>query len=184
MKALIQAGKFSKHLAEATIQSPKTMVEMGRYHVLRNDMNIYIAYARTRFVFALCYLVEFIKSYFLNLYVHTNNISTDLSNHKEEVQPGKQINWKFYLTCVSTQTYGYIRHLESTKNFPSLATVTRVKVDIPAILKNFLEKQQKLQQPQAIIGTEMREFPTVDFGKLIARIKYVYQSLVMKGIQS
>ena len=113
MKAVILAGGLGSRLSEETVLRPKPMVEIGGQPMLWHIMNILAAHGITEFLVALGYKAEMIKSYFLNFYALTNDISVDLSSGRTVIHERSQRNWKIHLvdTGLHTQTGGRLKRL-------------------------------------------------------------------------
>jgi glucose-1-phosphate cytidylyltransferase len=118
MKAIILAGGLGSRLAEETVLRPKPMVEIGGQPMLWHIMNILAAHGINEFIVALGYKAEMIKSYFLNFYALTNDISVDLSSGRTVIHERAQRNWKIHLvdTGLQTQTGGRLKRLRHWLN--------------------------------------------------------------------
>ena len=113
MKVVIFAGGRGTRLADETEVRPKPMVEIGGRPILWHILNIYSAHGFNEFVFALGYMAEVIKEYFLNYYALSNDITVDLSSGKSEISGENRPGWKVHLvdTGLNTQTGGRVGRL-------------------------------------------------------------------------
>jgi glucose-1-phosphate cytidylyltransferase len=113
MKTVILAGGFGSRLSEETALRPKPMVEIGGKPMLWHIMKIYAAYGITEFVICLGYKGYLIKEYFANYYLHTCDVSFDLSNGDMEVHRSATDPWKVTLvdTGEGTMTGGRLKRV-------------------------------------------------------------------------
>ena len=123
MKAVILAGGAGTRLAEETIVRPKPMVEIGGKPILWHIMKIYSSHGIHDFVICLGYRGYVIKEYFANYFLHTSDVTLDLTNNRIEVHERHSEPWRVTLidTGDSTQTGGRLRrvraHLEDDEPF-------------------------------------------------------------------
>jgi glucose-1-phosphate cytidylyltransferase len=100
VKAVILAGGFGSRLSEETAVRPKPMVEIGGKPILWHIMKIYAAHGIEEFVVCLGYKGYLIKEYFANYYLHTCDVSFDLSSGAMEVHRSATEPW--HVTLVDT----------------------------------------------------------------------------------
>ncbi len=112
MKVVILAGGLGTRLAEETRDKPKPMVEIGGRPILWHIMKIYGAAGLDHFILALGYRGDLIKSYFLDYYQLSNDI-TIAGDGKIELHEGARDEWRIDLidTGLDTQTGGRIKRL-------------------------------------------------------------------------
>ena len=79
MKAVILAGGVGSRLSEEIASRPKPMVEIGGKPILWHIMKIYSAHGITDFIICLGYKGYMIKEYFANYFLHTSDVTIDLS---------------------------------------------------------------------------------------------------------
>lgn len=110
MKVLILAGGFGSRLSEETIVKPKPMVEIGGKPILWHIMKIYSSYGFNEFVILCGYKGYMIKEYFAHYFLHTTDITLDMTtntitHHDNHAEP-----WKVTLidTGLDTMTGGRI----------------------------------------------------------------------------
>ena len=113
MKTVILAGGLGSRLSEETAARPKPMVEIGGKPMLWHIMKLYAAHGITEFVICLGYKGYLIKEYFANYYLHTCDVSFDLSNGDMEVHRSATEPWKVTLidTGEGTMTGGRLKRV-------------------------------------------------------------------------
>jgi glucose-1-phosphate cytidylyltransferase len=113
VKAVILAGGLGSRLAEETTVRPKPMVEIGGKPILWHVMKIYAAHGINDFVVCLGYKGYMIKEYFANYYLHTSDVSFDISNRKMHVHQSTAEPWQVTLvdTGENTMTGGRLRRV-------------------------------------------------------------------------
>ena len=104
MKAVILAGGFGTRLSEETQVTPKPMLEIGGWPVLRHIMNIYSHHGIRDFVICLGYKGYVIKEYFANYFLHTADVTFDLANNEMEIHNNKAEPWRVTLIDTGPQT--------------------------------------------------------------------------------
>ena len=85
MKAVILAGGLGTRLSEETEVRPKPMIEIGGKPILWHIMKIYSAHGINDFIICLGYKGYMIKEYFANYFLHTSDVTFDLSDEQMEV---------------------------------------------------------------------------------------------------
>jgi glucose-1-phosphate cytidylyltransferase len=113
MKAVILAGGTGSRIAEETHLKPKPMVEIGGKPVLWHILKIYSSHGIHDFVICLGYRGYFIKEYFANYFLHTSDVTFDLSNNSMEVHRRNAEPWRITLvdTGEATQTGGRLKRV-------------------------------------------------------------------------
>src|SRR5215208_5132121 len=113
MKAVILAGGLGSRISEETVLRPKPMVEIGGKPILWHIMKIYSAYGINDFVICLGYRGYMIKEYFANYYLHTCDVSFDVSRGTMDVHHSTTEPWRVTLvdTGEATQTGGRLRRV-------------------------------------------------------------------------
>lgn len=82
MKVIILCGGEGTRLKEETEYKPKPMVLVGGKPIIWHIMKIYSTYGFREFILALGYKAEYIKEFFLNQKVFTNDFTLLTKNHK------------------------------------------------------------------------------------------------------
>lgn len=111
MKAVILAGGLGSRLGEETGVRPKPMVEIGGMPILWHIMKIYTAGGITDFVVCLGYKGYVIKEFFANYFLHTADVTVDLSDNSLTVHQSRSEPWRITLveTGAATQTGGRLK---------------------------------------------------------------------------
>lgn len=114
MKIVILAGGLGTRLSEETISKPKPLVEVGDMPILWHIMKTYSYYGFNDFIICCGYKGYLIKEFFANYYLHTSDISVNLSNGMVEVVNRKAEPWRVTLidTGESTMTGGRLKRIE------------------------------------------------------------------------
>jgi glucose-1-phosphate cytidylyltransferase len=114
MKAVILAGGLGTRISEETSTRPKPMVEIGGKPILWHIMKIYSHYGINDFVICCGYKGYVIKEYFANYFLHTSDVTFDMSNNTMEVHHRYAEPWKVTLvdTGESTLTGGRLARVK------------------------------------------------------------------------
>ncbi len=115
MKAVILAGGTGSRLAEETSERPKPMVEIGGKPILWHIMKLYSVHGINEFVICLGYRGYMIKEYFANYYLHTCDVTFDISNGGMQVHQSSAEPWSVTLvdTGPDTMTGGRLKRVLS-----------------------------------------------------------------------
>lgn len=115
MKVVILAGGLGTRLAEETINRPKPMVEIGGFPILWHIMKYYSAFGHDEFIICCGYKGYMVKEYFANYFLHTSDITFDLSSNEMLVHRTNTDRWKVTLvdTGVATMTGGRLKAVSS-----------------------------------------------------------------------
>ena len=115
MKAVILAGGLGTRISEETAVLPKPMIEIGGKPVLWHILKTYSHYGVNDFIICLGYRGYIIKEYFANYFLHTSDVTFDLSNNKLEVHQKHAEPWRITLvdTGEHTQTGGRLKRVAS-----------------------------------------------------------------------
>lgn len=104
MKAVILAGGRGTRISEESQSRPKPMVEIGGMPILWHIMKIYGAAGVTDFIILLGYKGYMIKEYFANYFLHTSDVTIDLSTASTKVLKSKSEPWKVTLLDTGAET--------------------------------------------------------------------------------
>ncbi len=104
MKAVILAGGFGTRISEETDLRPKPMVEIGNKPILWHIMKIFSSYGIHDFIICLGYRGYLIKEYFSNYYLHTSDVTFDMTKNHMEVHQNKAEPWRITLLETGEQT--------------------------------------------------------------------------------
>ncbi|MDQ4121010.1 MAG: glucose-1-phosphate cytidylyltransferase [Acidobacteriota bacterium] len=113
MKAVILAGGRGSRISEETSVKPKPMIEIGGKPILWHIMKFYSAHGINDFIICCGYLGYVIKEYFANYFVHTSDVTFDLSNNRVEVHQKRAEPWRVTLvdTGIETMTGGRLKRV-------------------------------------------------------------------------
>lgn len=111
MQAVILAGGLGTRLGEETSVRPKPMVEIGGMPILWHIMKIYSAHGINDFIVCLGYKGYLIKEFFANYFLHTADVTIDLSDNSLQVHQNWSEPWKVTLveTGADTMTGGRLK---------------------------------------------------------------------------
>lgn len=102
MKTVILCGGIGYRLKEETEFKPKPMVEIGGKPILWHIMKIYSYYGFTDFIIALGYKGNFIKEYFLNQKLYSNNFTIHTKTGGTKFHKNLEEKDDFKITFVDT----------------------------------------------------------------------------------
>ncbi len=113
MKTVLLAGGLGTRLSEETGLKPKPMVEVGGKPILWHIMKMYSAHGLNDFIVCLGYKGYVIKEYFSNYFLHTSDVTFDLSKNEMIVQSAKAEPWRITLidTGENTMVGGRIKRI-------------------------------------------------------------------------
>jgi glucose-1-phosphate cytidylyltransferase len=113
MKAVILAGGLGTRLSEETATRPKPMVEIGGKPILWHILKMYSYHGINDFVICCGYKGYVIKEYFANYFLHTSDVTFDMSHNKMEVHHKRAEPWKVTLvdTGDESMTGGRLRRV-------------------------------------------------------------------------
>lgn len=123
MKAVILAGGLGTRISEESHLKPKPMIEIGGKPIIWHILKIYSCHGINEFVICLGYRGYVIKEYFANYFLHTSDVTFDLSTNQMEVHERHAEPWRITLvdTGDNTQTGGRLRrvrkHLDADSEF-------------------------------------------------------------------
>ncbi len=100
LKAVILAGGLGTRISEETHLKPKPMIEIGGRPILWHILKIYSAHGINDFIICAGYKGYVIKEYFANYFLHTSDITFDMSRNSMEVHTRNAEPWR--VTVVDT----------------------------------------------------------------------------------
>jgi len=108
MKAVILAGGLGSRIGEETNTRPKPMLEVGGRPILWHILKIYSHYGINNFVVCCGYKGYVIKEFFANYFLHSSDVTFDMSDNSMLVHARKAEPWKVTLvdTGEATMTGG------------------------------------------------------------------------------
>lgn len=118
MKAVLLAGGLGTRIAEETSVRPKPMVEIGGKPILWHVMKIFSHYGVNDFIVCCGYKGYVIKEFFANYFLHTSDVTFDLSTNSMQVHEQYAEPWKVTLvdTGQDTQTGGRVKRIAKYLN--------------------------------------------------------------------
>jgi len=113
MKAVILAGGLGTRISEETSTRPKPMIEIGGKPILWHILKIYSHHGINDFVVCCGYKGYVIKEYFANYFLHTSDVTFDISNNSMEVHHRNAEPWRVTLvdTGEDTMTGGRLKRV-------------------------------------------------------------------------
>lgn len=113
MKAVILAGGLGTRLSEETQLRPKPMAEIGGKPILWHILKTYSSHGINDFIICLGYKGYMIKEYFANYFLHTSDVTFDMSNNRMEVHEKHAEPWRVTLvdTGENTMTGGRLKRV-------------------------------------------------------------------------
>jgi len=102
MDVVILCGGKGSRLSEETTIKPKPMVELGGMPILWHIMKTYSHYGYKRFILALGYKAEYIKQYFYNMRITSNDFTLSLNPDVEPVFLNRSMDYDWEITFVDT----------------------------------------------------------------------------------
>jgi glucose-1-phosphate cytidylyltransferase len=123
MKAVILAGGMGTRIAEETSVRPKPMVEIGGRPILWHILKLYSNHGINDFIICCGFKGYVIKEYFANYFLHTSDVTFDMTNNKMTVHGSAAEPWRVTLvdTGDASGTGGRLRrvaqYLEGEESF-------------------------------------------------------------------
>ena len=140
MKAVILAGGLGTRISEETHLKPKPMVEIGGMPILWHILKLYSFHGINEFVICCGYKGYVIKEYFANYFLHSSDVTFEMSSGRMEVHRQHAEPWTVTLvdTGELTNTGGRLKRVRDyLDNEPFCFTYGDglSDVDIKALLK-------------------------------------------------
>ncbi len=104
MKAVILAGGLGTRISEETSLRPKPMVEIGGLPILWHILKLYSAHGVNDFIICCGYKGYVIKEYFANYFLHTSDVTFDMTENKMTVHNSVAEPWRVTLVDTGDQT--------------------------------------------------------------------------------
>lgn len=141
MKVVILAGGLGSRITEESHLRPKPMIEIGKYPILVHIMRIYASQGFHDFVVCAGYKQQYIKEYFSNFGIYTNDVTFDFSDGSATIHHEPKFDWKVTVayTGLHTQTGGRIlRAREYIGDEPFLLTYGDAvgDIDVNAVIES------------------------------------------------
>lgn len=115
MKAVILAGGLGTRISEESHLKPKPMIEIGGKPIIWHILKIYSSHGINDFIICVGYKGYVIKEYFANYFLHTSDVTFDLSTNQMEVHERHAEPWRITLvdTGENTQTGGRLKRVQN-----------------------------------------------------------------------
>lgn len=104
MKAVILAGGTGTRISEETSLRPKPMIEIGGKPIIWHIMKIFSAFGINDFIICLGYKGYLIKEFFSNYYLHTSDITFDITKNQTIIHQNNAEPWRVTLVETGEQT--------------------------------------------------------------------------------
>jgi len=113
MKVVLLAGGLGTRISEETAAKPKPMVEVGGRPILWHIMKIFGAQGFNEFIVCLGYRGYVIKEYFSNYFLHSSDVTFDMTRNETIIHQANAEPWKVTLvdTGDGTMTGGRIKRI-------------------------------------------------------------------------
>jgi glucose-1-phosphate cytidylyltransferase len=115
MKTVVLAGGLGTRISEETSSIPKPMVQIGGKPILWHILKIYSSHGLNDFIICLGYKGYIIKEYFANYFLHTSDVTFDMSDNSMIVHQRHAEPWRVTLvdTGESTNTGGRLKRVRN-----------------------------------------------------------------------
>lgn len=100
MKSVILAGGRGTRISEESGLRPKPMIEIGGYPILWHIMKLYGHFGISEFIICCGYKGYVIKEYFANYFLHSSDVTFDLSENSTTIHMRNSEPWR--VTLVDT----------------------------------------------------------------------------------
>src|SRR5947209_4080794 len=100
MKCVILAGGRGTRISEESHLRPKPMIEIGGQPILWHIMKVYAHHGVTDFIVCLGYRGYMIKEYFYNFFLHSSDVTIDMSSNEVTFHTSRSEPWR--VTLVDT----------------------------------------------------------------------------------
>ena len=104
MKAVILAGGLGTRISEETTVRPKPMVEIGGKPILWHILKSYSSHGINDFVICCGYKGYIIKEFFANYFLHTSDVTFDMSENSMQVHTRHAEPWRVTLVDTGDET--------------------------------------------------------------------------------
>ena len=153
MKVVILAGGLGTRISEESVVKPKPLVEIGGKPIIWHIMKLYSQFGLNDFIVCCGYKGYLIKEYFTNYYLHTTDITVDVTTNEIKVHKKKTEPWKITLidTGQDSQTGDRIKKIENfiDEDFCLTYGDGLSSVNIKKLI-NFHKKNKKLATVTAV----------------------------------
>jgi glucose-1-phosphate cytidylyltransferase len=114
MKCVILAGGLGTRISEESQVRPKPMIEIGGKPILWHIMKAYSHFGIHDFIICLGYKGYVIKEYFSNYFLHTSDVTFDLTANRMDIHQNNSEPWKITLidTGEASMTGGRLARIQ------------------------------------------------------------------------
>jgi glucose-1-phosphate cytidylyltransferase len=115
MKCVILAGGLGTRIMEESVTRPKPMVEIGDFPILWHIMKLYTYHGVREFIICLGYKGYVVKEYFANYFLHSADVTFDMTTNEVRYHASRQEPWRITLvdTGETTMTGGRLKRVRS-----------------------------------------------------------------------
>ncbi len=118
MKVVILAGGLGTRISEQSHLKPKPMIEIGERPIMWHIMKYYSQFGHHEFIICLGYKQYVVKEFFADYFLHTSDVTFDLSKNEMQVHNNYSEPWKVTLvdTGIHTMTGGRVKRVQPYLN--------------------------------------------------------------------
>ena len=162
MKVVILAGGLGTRISEETHLTPKPMIEIGGMPILWHIMKIYGHAGLTDFVLCCGYKAYVIKEYFSNYFLHTSDVTIDVTNGSMKVRQRHAEPWQVTMidTGLETMTGGRLKRVADYLDGPFCMTYGDGLIDLD------IRKLIEFHKAEGRLATVTAVQPAARFGSL------------------
>ena len=162
MKVVILAGGLGTRISEETHLTPKPMIEIGGMPILWHIMKIYGHAGLTEFVLCCGYKAYVIKEYFSNYFLHTSDVTIDVTNGSMKVRQRHAEPWQVTMidTGLETMTGGRLKRVADYLDGPFCMTYGDGLIDLD------IRKLMEFHKAEGRLATVTAVQPAARFGSL------------------
>ena len=144
MKVVILAGGLGTRISEESVFRPKPMIMIGEYPIIVHIMKTFSTQGFDDFVICAGYRQDFIKEYFANYFLYTNDVTFNTKSNKIDIHHRSKEEWSVTVsdTGFKTATGGRVGRIgKYLDNEPFILTYGDGVADID--VKKLLECHKK-----------------------------------------
>jgi glucose-1-phosphate cytidylyltransferase len=115
VKCVLLAGGLGTRISEETLVKPKPMIEIGSRPIIWHIMKLYAEHGVNEFIVCCGYKGYLLKEFFANYFLHTSDVTFDMSTNSMTVHHQRTEPWRVTLvdTGLETMTAGRLRRVAS-----------------------------------------------------------------------
>lgn len=104
MKVVILAGGFGTRISEESVFRPKPMINIGQYPILVHIMKGFAAQGYNDFIICGGYRQDFIKEYFSNYFLYTNDVTFNTKTSEKTIHHTSKEDWTVTVSDTGLRT--------------------------------------------------------------------------------